>query len=74
MKKNLAGKGAPSKRRETVKMLDARIAKGWSYSQLAKELCDCGATRHTDRCADSIRKRIKELEMFLDKRKISYRP
>ena len=68
----ITGRGAPNKRPETLKMLDARVANGWSYSRLASEMCDCGARKHTSHCAESIRKRIKGLEEFLNKYKIVY--
>jgi hypothetical protein len=62
-----SGKGAPSKRIETVKLMDARIANGWSYSELATKMCDCGAKKHTKHCSERIRKRLKELESVLAK-------
>jgi ketopantoate reductase len=64
--------GPPGKRSEAVKMLDAIIANGWSYSRTAKEMCDCGKARHDDKCTDLVRKRIRELESFLDKQGIEY--
>jgi hypothetical protein len=70
MRRRRSGKGAPSKRPETLKMLDARLANGWSYSKLANNLCDCGAKEHTEHCSERIRKRLKELHLFLDKWKI----
>lgn len=72
MRKELSGRGAPSKRPETLRILDARIANGWSYSRLAAEMCDCGAKQHTTHCAERIRKRLKELESFLSRYKIVY--
>lgn len=60
-------RGAPSKRPQTLKLLDARLANGWSYGTLAREMCDCGAARHTEHCSERIRKRIKEAEAFLAK-------
>jgi hypothetical protein len=64
--------GPPGKRSEAVKMLDAIIANGWSYSRTAKEMCDCGKARHDDKCTDLVRKRIRELESFLDEQGIEY--
>jgi hypothetical protein len=68
--KSRAGKGAPSKRVETVALLDARIANGWSYTKLASKMCDCGALNHNEYCSDRIRKRLKKLERFLTKHNI----
>jgi len=62
-----SSKGAPNKRTETLKMLDARIANEWSYMELANKMCDCGALKHTEHCSERIRKRLKELESFLKK-------
>jgi hypothetical protein len=59
--------GAPTKRKETLKMMDARIANQWSYPELAAKMCDCGATTHDEYCSERIRKRLKELESFLIK-------
>lgn len=69
-----SGKGAPSKRPETLKMMDARIRNNWTYKELAHHKCDCGARDniHTAHCEDRIRKRIKELEAFLTKYNIPY--
>jgi hypothetical protein len=58
-------KGAPSKRTETLRLLDARFANKWSYPELAKRMCDCGATVHTQHCSERIRKRLKEAECLL---------
>lgn len=69
--KSLSPKGAPSKRVQALKMLDARLANGWSYSKLASEMCDCGGRNHGSHCSERIRKRIKELEAFLDKHGIN---
>lgn len=65
MRQLLSGKGAPNKRPETLKMLDARICNAWSYPELARRMCDCGSLTHTDHCEDRIRKRIRALEGFL---------
>jgi len=59
--------GAPTKRPETLKLLDAKIANHWSYRTLAREMCDCGANKHNEYCSERIRKRIKELKSFLTK-------
>ncbi len=69
-----SGKGAPSKRPDTLKMMDARILNNWTFKELADHKCDCGARNntHTAYCEDRIRKRIKELETFLEKYSISY--
>ena len=72
MRQFLSGKGAPNKRLETLKMLDARICNGCSYPELARRMCDCESSTHDDYCADRIRKRIKELEAFLNKYNIEY--
>jgi hypothetical protein len=72
IRKLLGGRGAPNKRPETLKMFDARVANGWSYQEIADHMCDCGSRTHAGHCADRIRKRIKELEAFLIKYKISY--
>jgi hypothetical protein len=64
---HLSGKGAPSKRPETLNMLDARIVNRWSSTELAIRMCDCGAAKHTAHCSERIRKRIKELESALGK-------
>jgi hypothetical protein len=69
-KRSINPKGAPSKKAQTLLMLDARVANGWSYFRIASELCDCEKRKHDKHCADSIRKRIKELEAFLAKYKI----
>jgi hypothetical protein len=65
-------RGAPSKRPETLKLLDARIANRWSYARLASKMCDCGATQHGELCRERIRKRLKELESYLKERNIQY--
>jgi hypothetical protein len=70
--KSLAWKGAPNKRPETIMMLDARIANGWSYATIAAKMCDCGAKKHNEYCRERIRKRIKELESFLRSMGITY--
>jgi hypothetical protein len=67
------GRGAPSKRPETLKLLDARIANHWSYARLASRMCDCGAVQHGELCRERIRKRLKELESYLAKYDIQYR-
>ena len=69
-----SGKGAPSKRPDTLKMMDARILNNWTSKELADHKCDCGALDnvHTAHCEDRIRKRLKELEVFLEKYNISY--
>jgi hypothetical protein len=67
MRRLLSGKGAPSKRPETLEMLDARICNAWSYPEVARRMCDCGASMHAEHCEERIRKRIKELEAFLIK-------
>jgi hypothetical protein len=73
MRRGLSRKGAPNKYPQTVKMFDARVANKWSYQQTANAMCDCGAIKHNEGCRERIRKRIKELETFLDKFQISYR-
>ena len=70
----ITGRGAPNKRPETLKLLDARISQGLSYKQLACKMCDCGLPDHTEHCEERIRKRIKKLEEFLAKYEIIYRP
>ena len=69
-----SGKGAPSKHPETLKMMDARIAHGWTYRMIASKMCDCGLPRHTAHCEDRIRQRLKELRAFLKKYGISPTP
>jgi hypothetical protein len=64
---SLRPKGAPSKRVQTLKLLDARLAHHWSYSVLATKMCDCGAKVHTPHCSERIRKRLRELEPVLKK-------
>lgn len=71
-KASLARDGPAGKRAEAVKMLDAIIANGWSYARTAREMCDCGSNRHSPKCADRVRKRIRELENFLAKEGIEY--
>ncbi len=73
LRKSMNLKGAPNKRPETLMMLDARIANGWSYAKIASEMCDCGAKKHNEYCRERIRKRIKELEAFLKALGIPYR-
>lgn len=68
----LSGKGAPNKKPETLRMLDARICNDWSYPELARRMCGCGSLVHTEHCAERIRKRIRELEAFLTKNNIKY--
>ncbi|MGB6130718.1 MAG: hypothetical protein WBG54_02975 [Acidobacteriaceae bacterium] len=63
--KSVSSRGAPNKRPQTLKMLDARIANRWSYRALAAKMCDCGGEQHNEYCSERIRKRIKELEAFL---------
>jgi len=72
MRQLLSGKGAPDKRPETLKMIDARIYNAWSYPELARRMCDCGSSTHSDHCEDRIRKRIKALEAFLTKYDIKF--
>jgi hypothetical protein len=69
-----SGRGAPNKRPETLKLMDARISNKWSYKQLASQMCHCGSRGHNEHCVDRLRKRLKECEMFLAKYKISYLP
>jgi hypothetical protein len=73
VRQKIGRRGAPNKRPETLNILDARVVNGWSYSQLASQMCDCGAIRHTSHCGERIRKRIKELQEFLDRYAIVYR-
>jgi len=72
--KSLRPKGAPSKRVQTLKILDARLANGWSYSMLASKMCDCDAKVHNSYCSERIRKRLKELESVLSKYGIHFKP
>jgi hypothetical protein len=72
LQQSITRKGAPNKRPQTRKILDARVVNGWSYARLAAEFCDCDKRKHDSHCADSIRKRIKELEAFLREHKIVY--
>jgi hypothetical protein len=74
MREQISEKGAPDKRPETLKMLDARIVNGWSYAEIARRMCDCEAKEHTDLCRERIRKRIKELETVLAKYRIAPPP
>ena len=62
-----AKRGAPSKRLATLRMMDARVANNWSYRKLALKMCDCGEPKHNEDCRETIRKRLKELEVFLTK-------
>jgi hypothetical protein len=71
---SLSTKGAPSKKPQTLRMLDARIYRGLSYPKLAAEMCDCDKQKHDQHCADTIRKRIKELEGFLKTLGITLQP
>jgi hypothetical protein len=64
-KRSISTRGAPSKRVETLLMMDARISNGWSYPTLASRMCDCGGSDHGVHCSERIRKRIKELEGVL---------
>jgi hypothetical protein len=70
--KSLRPKGAPSKRVQTLKILDARVANGWSYAMLASKMCDCDAKVHDAHCSERIRKRLKELESVLAKYDIHF--
>jgi hypothetical protein len=72
MQRSVSGKGAPNKKIETLKLLDARICNGWSYQELARRMCDCGSSQHADYCADRIRKRVGELVAFLKNYGIEY--
>lgn len=72
--KSMTRRGAPNKRPQTLMMLDARIANGWSYTAIASKMCDCGAKKHDEHCRERIRKRIKELEAFLLNMGIAYGP
>jgi hypothetical protein len=74
MRQFITGRGAPNKRPETLRMLDAKISKGLSYTQLASTMCDCGLSQHTEHCKERIRKRIRQLEKFLIKYNITYPP
>jgi hypothetical protein len=65
-------KGAPNKRPQTLKMMDARIKNAWSYQTLARKMCDCGEIKHNDLCSERIRKRLKELEAFLKRYGLTY--
>ncbi len=69
-----SGKGAPHKRPEALKLMDARIANNWTYKELASRMCDCESIdgAHTAHCEDRLRKRIGEVESFLAKYKIVY--
>jgi hypothetical protein len=72
--RSVTRKGAPSKRPETLMMLDARLVNGWSYATLASKMCDCGGKEHGEYCRERIRKRIKELELFMREIGIAYKP
>jgi hypothetical protein len=72
--KSLRPKGAPSKRVQTLKLLDARLANGWSYTKLASKMCDCDAKVHDSYCSERIRKRLKELESVLATYDIHFKP
>ena len=74
MRQFLTGRGAPNKRPETLRIMDARISHAPSYKQLASKMCDCGLPQHTEHCEERIRKRIKELKKFLAKYTLSYCP
>jgi hypothetical protein len=74
MRQFITGRGAPNKRPETLRMMDARISQDLSYKRLASKMCDCGQRQHTEHCKERIRKRIKELQEFLAKYKIIYGP
>jgi hypothetical protein len=67
MRQFLDGRGAPNKRPETLRMLDAKVSQALSYKQVTAKMCDCGLAQHTEHCEERIRKRIKELEKLLTK-------
>ncbi len=70
----VTGRGAPNKRPDTLRLLDAKISQTLSYKRLASQSCDCGLAQHTEHCEERIRKRIKELEKFLARQMIVFRP
>jgi hypothetical protein len=72
MRQSITGRGAPNKRPETLRILDAKVSRGLSYPQLASKLCDCGLPRHTEHCAERMRKRISQLGKLLIKYNITY--
>jgi hypothetical protein len=74
MRQLITGRGAPNKRPETLRMLDAKTSQGLSYKELASKMCDCGLRQHTEYCEERIRKRIKDLEKFLTRHRISSIP
>jgi hypothetical protein len=65
-KKYQAGR-PPAKRKITVAALDARIDGTRSWSNLAKEFCDCGKSKHDDLCSEALRKSAAHLESTLKK-------
>ncbi len=69
-----SGKGAPHKRPEALKLMDAKVSNDWTYKELASQMCDCESIdgTHTAHCEDRLRKRINEVESFLAKYKITY--
>jgi hypothetical protein len=48
MQQFLTGRGAPNKRPETLRMLDAKVSQALSYKRLASNMCDCGLAQHTE--------------------------
>jgi hypothetical protein len=58
----------PAKRLITVAALEARRLDGSrSWSNLAKEFCDCGKSQHYDLCSEALRKSAAQLESALKK-------
>jgi hypothetical protein len=56
----------PAKRLMTVAALEARRLDGSSsWSNLAKEFCDCGESQHDDLCSEALRKSAAQLESAL---------
>lgn len=64
--------GAPSKRPQTLKLMDAKIANRWSYAKLTMKMCDCQERTHDEKCVERIRKRIAELQRILVNHGINY--
>jgi hypothetical protein len=62
-------KGRPSERKELYVLACDRHFRGYTYSQIVDELCDCGKApgSHQEWCIDKFKQGIKDVRRTLDK-------
>jgi hypothetical protein len=57
------------KRRIAVEAYDLQLQdkKQWTWSKLAKKLCNCGAQHHGNECRETLRREVGHLKRLLDR-------